>query len=87
MFDSVLSSTLSSLAEPNPGSELFIQVARWRLGCGDAAGAAKWQLWSLVPPPQQELRHALVSFWIDLGELKTAAFILGSESNAWEGLY
>ena len=86
MFDSVLSSTLSSLSEPNPGSELFIQVARWRLGCGDAAGAAKWQLWSLVPPPQQELRHALVSFWIDLGELKTAACILGSESNGWEGL-
>jgi len=86
MLDSSLRSTLSSLAEPNPGSELFIQVARWRLGCGDATGAAKWQLWSLVPPQQEELQQALVRFWIDLGELKTAAGILGSESNGWEGL-
>lgn len=86
MFDFVLISTLTNLSEPNPGSELFIQVARWRLGCGDAAGAAKWQLWSLIPPPQQELKHALAGFWIHLGELKTAAVILGSESIGWEGL-
>lgn len=86
MIDSFLRSTLSSLAEPNPGSELFIQVARWRLGCGDATGAAKWQLWSLVPPQQDELQQALVCYWIDLGELKTAAGILGPESNGWEGL-
>ena len=86
MHDSLIRSTLTSLAEPNPGFELFIQVARWRLGCGDAAGAAKWQLWSLVPPQQEELQQALVCFWIDLGELKTAAGILGSKCNGWEGL-
>lgn len=86
MVDSFIRSTLTSLAEPNPGFELFNQVARWRLGCGDATGAAKWQLWSLVPPQQEELQQALVCFWIDLGELKTAADILGLESNGWEGL-
>ena len=86
MFDSILRSTIVSLSEPNPGSELFAQIARWRLGCGDATGAAKWQLWSLVPPSHKDLQQALVRFSIDLGDLNTAASIIGSEPDSWERL-
>ena len=34
-------------------------LARWRLGCGDGRGAARWQRWSRQPPASAELRSAL----------------------------
>ena len=86
MFESDLRSTLASLSEPNPDSELFIKIARWRLGCGDAIGAAKWQLWSLIPPQQKDLQQTLVSIWIDLGDLRIAAGIIDSTTDSWQQL-
>lgn len=86
MFESDLRSTLVSLSEFNPDSELFIKIARWRLGCGDAIGAAKWQLWSLIPPQQKDLQQALASIWIDLGDLRIAAGIIDLSTDSWQQL-
>lgn len=86
MFESDLRSTLVSLSEFNPDSELFIKIARWRLGCGDAIGAAKWQLWSLIRPQQKDLQQALASIWIDLGDLRIAAGIIDLSTDSWQQL-
>ncbi len=70
--------------------ELFERVARWRMACGDADGAATWQTWSLMPPEREELKRNLSQLWLNLDEPALAAQILGDASgrqdDSWEQL-
>jgi tetratricopeptide (TPR) repeat protein len=42
-----------------PDPDQLAAIARWRLGCGDGRGAARWHRWSLEAPPPATLRSEL----------------------------
>ena len=50
---------------------LLSALSRWRLACGDARAAARWQRWSLQPPDQGSLREALrqILIWLERPDL------------------
>lgn len=63
-IDSTVTKRLDALInalenEMHPTREDFAAIARWRLGCGDAKAAARWQRWALNPPPPLQLKTAL----------------------------
>ena len=50
---------------------LLSALSRWRLACGDARAAARWQRWSLQPPEHDSLREALrqMLLWLERPDL------------------
>lgn len=88
MSHPALREALHQLAAAELDPQHFQQVSRWRLSCGDAAAAARWQLWSLMPPPATELQAALADIWVGLGELPQAEALLGAaaEQPNWSRL-
>lgn len=86
MLDPQLREALKGLVVPNPPPELFERVSRWRRSCGDAVGAGRWQLWSLLPPELSELERALAELWLNLGEPAQAEALLPVHGASWERL-
>lgn len=86
MLDPQLREALEGLAVANPAPELFERVSRWRRSCGDAVGAGRWQLWSLLPPEVSELERALAELWLNLGEPAQAEALLPAHGVSWERL-
>lgn len=86
MTDPALLEALQGLATAEPLPAWFERVSRWRRRCGDAEAAARWQLWSLMPPPQAELQQALAQLWMALGELDQAERLLAGHAAGWDRL-
>lgn len=86
MLDPQLREALEGLAVADPPPELFERVSRWRRSCGDAVGAGRWQLWSLLPPEVAELERTLAELWLSLGEPAKAEALLPAQGASWERL-
>jgi tetratricopeptide (TPR) repeat protein len=88
MIDPALRAALQDLAAADPNPQAFERIARWRRSCGDGAAAARWHLWSLMPPAAAELRQALAELWVGVGELSQAEALLGAaaEQPSWSRL-
>jgi tetratricopeptide (TPR) repeat protein len=54
-------------------------LARWRLGCGDGRGAARWQRWSRQPPSRHDLRATLHELLLRLSQHELAERLGGAE--------
>lgn len=69
--------------QPLP-STAIAAIARWRLACGDARGAALWHRWSLHTPEHERLRLELFQLLLLLEEPDLAQRI-GCDQG-WEGV-
>ena len=63
----------ATAAEQPPDPDQLAAVARWRLGCGDGRGAARWHRWSLTPPANADLRRELEALLLPLNQPQLAA--------------
>lgn len=86
MTDPFLVAALEGLAAAELRPEWFEQVSRWRRSCGDAEAAARWQLWSLMPPEPAELEPALAEIWLGLGDVERAERLLPAQQPSWDRL-
>lgn len=86
MTDPLLVAALEGLAAAELRPEWFERVSRWRRSCGDAEAAARWQLWSLMPPEPVELERALAEIWLGLGDVERVEQLLPAEQPSWDRL-
>ena len=69
--------------QPTPAEQLAA-IARWRLGCGDGRGAARWHRWSLDMPPAPVVRSALEALLLPLNQPSLASQL--GQAQGWSAV-